>query len=571
MRYFGFDFEEYIVAIKIVGDRFEVALIEPNLTEKGLELVKRLKIKTKEVCFKDTPLSEPQEYKDIGNIYDSVSTSPISHMHLGREDNHYYLKSYSESGLLWFTRRSSELEIYISQNTKYMHQLSSTGYACPNTLGLKSNSKSTFLSNNNKYHFLPSNHVINFTKYSYSYPPSPSIELMDSISPKSGLISHRKDDFLKYLSNKSKEFIDSIESNAKVISLVSGVDSFLPDLLLRNRAEPYHYIKGNPVGILQSYIVRVFCLHNDRNVKIIDDKLSDDVLKKNFNKFRESAKYDPLIQNSQDFRERYHVLKNDLSLTYASHEFNKGKPIYLVAGNAVSPYQSFNGTMQRDYPFITGYFRGIIRRSLLGKTSINIAYRFLQIFNCEIDALIRIFMIYTTNPLSKKKHFDLRIPNFKFLFINLDITKEPLIRDAFHYAGNVIEYNQNKKNNFSNAMILLSLARIAMIAREHMRDLMYWPKGVRRTDLYMDYIGSRYTNPALVPFLDCISPKSVVYRSLKMLTDVPFRNYINATYKCANPFSKSCIKYYYGHVQFTRKIKRLINRFPSESNKLFIF
>ena len=48
MIYFGFDFEEYIAKIKIIGDRLEIILLEPEVTEKGLELVSKLKIKAKD-------------------------------------------------------------------------------------------------------------------------------------------------------------------------------------------------------------------------------------------------------------------------------------------------------------------------------------------------------------------------------------------------------------------------------------------------------------------------------------------------------------------------------------------
>ena len=155
--------------------------------------------------------------------------------------------------------------------------------------------------------------------------------------------------------------IDTLSSrsqDADIIVMVSGIDSFIPAILLARDAKIFLHVVASKhmLGIFQAYLVRTFFNLTGLSKKLVIINTKWGVFPEPPSKrLIDCEEYSMLGQSG--FLHKYFI--DIVAREYVSRRFLK--PI-IVTGDTIGIYSAFNGTLQRNRPFILGRLRGSLRR-----------------------------------------------------------------------------------------------------------------------------------------------------------------------------------------------------------------
>lgn len=173
--------------------------------------------------------------------------------------------------------------------------------------------------------------------------------------------------FKLLLQEKTQE-IAKKHSNDDIVVLVSGIDSFIPAMLLARHAKAFVHVVAakHHLGIFQAYLVKAFF-----DLTRLSDKLV--IINTKWGVF--PKKPSNIIQNCEEysllgasgFLHKYFI--DIIAREYIAEHFRS--PV-IVTGDTIGIFSAFNGTLQRDRPFLLGRLRGSLRRLLKSRFTVRV-------------------------------------------------------------------------------------------------------------------------------------------------------------------------------------------------------
>ncbi|MCP9941924.1 hypothetical protein KBY70_05925 [Cyanobium sp. ATX 6E8] len=182
--------------------------------------------------------------------------------------------------------------------------------------------------------------------------------------------------FRALLQDKAQLLVKSC-ADRDIVVLASGIDSFIPAILLGRNAKAFIHVVATKhlLGVFQAYLVVAFFRLTGYSDKLIVINPKWGVYPKEpSHAIRACEEYSLLGERA--FLHKYFI--DIVAREYISDSFHD--PV-VVTGDTIGIFSAFNGTLQRDRPFLLGRLRGSFRRLLKSRLSAR-AIAFLYSFRC---------------------------------------------------------------------------------------------------------------------------------------------------------------------------------------------
>ena len=341
--------------------------------------------------------------------------------------------------------------------------------------------------------------------------------------------------------------------------LTSGVDSFALAYILQSILKlNIHYSKLiHSIGWLQHFQVQVFArlYHKqtgimtgilDYNNKLVAARFSE------WKKVWEPIVYLPGGKNLEkatlncitDFRCKEGVDSSHSKFTenescriiFQGKAYSPAK--LIVRGNGTSQYQCFNGSLQRDRPFILGNVRGAVRRFYYHPLMIKILFFIGQrIFKlADKDLLSRIVLVLSINSDRKQSKHERKRPSFALLFnssnVSLKSYEEEIIWLVEQYITTCQRSIPNWKLTSNSAVDMVTLWKeFAIYQRQtsHASDI--YDSNTRVSDVTINTKFGVLWHYKYMTLLDILTPKPFIYKIFREYSGKSFREIFNIAFK----------------------------------------
>lgn len=195
-----------------------------------------------------------------------------------------------------------------------------------------------------------------------------------------------------------------------IVILVSGIDSFLPAIALSKNVKAFIHVVANKhaLGVFQAHLVKsLFKLLGLQDKLVLIDTdwgVFPCKISKNISKLEE---YQQL--GDTNFLHKYFI-----DIVAREYVINSFPQAALLTGDTLGIFSAFNGTLQRDRPFIFGRLRGSLRRLLKSSLFMYVYVFASRIFIGYHESCARALAASTFNLLTGR--FTSFFPNARFLF-----------------------------------------------------------------------------------------------------------------------------------------------------------